>query len=152
MSNLIIVDRLIGNDRWLALNGNTEKTSYELFNQTTIEIPEKMQIYLINTLLKHIDSNMSVKRQMEYLSCAIYCSFFTIKRYLVDNGYMTWEESMVDRQLYFKLYTYVNEAVNTVDFTDLYDYLKDKDNIHWTKLCGVIQGRIRDYVLPKIIG
>lgn len=149
MSNLIIVDRLIGGDRWLL---DDEKTAYELFNKTTIEIPEKLQMYLIDSLLNHIDSNMSIKEQMEYLSCAIYCSFFTIKRQLVANNYMIFEESMVDRQLYLKLYTYVNEAVNTVDFADLYDYLKGKDNIHWTKLCGVIQERIRDYVIPKIVG
>ena len=38
-----------------------------------------------------------------------------------------------------------------MNLNQIYAYLKGKDNICWTKLCGQIQKQIMEYALPKII-
>lgn len=148
MTALIIVDRMLGLDRF-QLNPN--KTAYARYGKSVIEIPTLLQQYLLETLRNNVSANLTVQEEIQWVSTGIYCSFFTIKRKLVELNMMSFDASLEDTDLYYQLFTLVERAVQVIDLNPLYEYLKGKDNICWTKLCGQIQKQIADWVLPKII-
>lgn len=145
MSNLIIVDRLLGFDRF---NLDYNKTSYFLYGKKTISIPEKMQLCLLNVIRRR---NLSIKDEIQWISCGIYCSFFAIERELVAKGIYSSDNKYHDPEENLNIYNYIEEAINTIDFEELYSYLDVNDNINWTKLCGYIHDQIKNYAVPKII-
>lgn len=148
MTTLIIVDKTLGLDRFhLALN----KTAYARYGKSVIEIPTQLQQCLLDTLRNNISASLTVQEEIQWVSTAVYCSFFTIKRKLVELNMMSFDESLEDSNLYYQLFTLVERAIQVVDLNPLYEYVKGKDNICWTKLCGQIQKQIADWVWPKLI-
>ncbi len=148
MTAFIIVDKMLGLDRFQI---PSDKTAYARYGKSVIEIPVLLQQYLLDTLRNNVNANFSVKEEIQWVSTAVYCSFFSIKRKLVELNLMSFDASLEDTDLYYQLFTLVEEAVMVVDYSPLYAYLKGKDNICWTKLCGQIQKQIMEYALPKII-
>ena len=147
MTALIIVDRLAGLDRFCV---PPEETAYRRYGKTHIEIPEQLQQHLLTILRTNIRSNMTVLEEIEWVSTAIYCSFHKIKRKLVELGVLDSENGWKDSNLYYLLYTQVDELINQLDFTSLYKQINTTEYVSWVKVCDYIQTRLMDAIIPKI--
>ena len=150
MNTLVAVDRLFGLDRFTT---NLDSTGFSQYGKTTIEIPVKLQTYLIDIINKNLGRKLTVSQEIEWVRAAIYCVGFKIQRMLKEDGLLDNDTVYTNSKFYFLFYTYVEEAVNIVDFYNLYHYLdnlESTDNVDWTKLCGSIHDIIIDHAYPLI--
>ena len=108
MTAFIIVDKMLGLDRFQI---PSDKTAYARYGKSVIEIPVLLQQYLLDTLRNNVNANFSVKEEIQWVSTAVYCSFFSIKRKLVELNLMSFDASLEDTGLYYQLFTLVEEAV-----------------------------------------
>lgn len=146
---LIMVNRMIGLDRhYIQFN----KTAYYKYGKSVISIPDKLHDILLYTLRMDINNSLSIQEEIEWISTAIYCAVFKIKRKLVDLGIITFECSLHNITLYYLLYSYIEIAINNIDLTELYSIDLDEHLIQWIKLCGYLHDKIMLSCFDSIVG
>lgn len=137
----IIVDKLSSFDRFVV---PYEKSAYYLYNKSTIEIPDKLGIYLLNTL-KRAGYSTSVFNDMGYLQACIYISFNTLRRHFRNNPDLTVFNDNHYHNTEFELSVY--KCIEEFFKIDNFEYLYSNPQLKWIEVCKFIQESIKNYYL-----